>query len=206
MLTRIRPRVPLICASTSSDASQRVFRRRVGHHVAMESDEFRSTLALVDTAVWAGVIFPEHLPSIATSLLSDETDTPTLRALAGLDLEPFDPRDARDSFRDLLAESSIEPLPIEKRVDAAAKLISFAYQQGRLTTSRLLRRFQQLAIASDYPDHDEVMRLYALDDEWRGEWGRTRDEMEADALELTGRLAIPPPPLDVLIDAVIDSE
>lgn len=173
----------------------------------MESAALASTLELVDAALWAGVVYPERLPSIATWLLAEGADTSTLRVLAGLDLAPFDPREARDLFLDLLAETSVERLAVKVRVERVAHLLAVAHQNRKLSTAAMFSRFHQLALAADYPDHYEVMYLYGLEDEWRGAWGRTRPEVEAGACQMTGRLVLrrPLPPIGV-VNAVGDSE
>ncbi len=55
--------------------------------------------------------------------------------------------------------------------------------RGCLGTAATLKHFYRLVVELEYPEHDEVMRLYSLDDEWEGKWGHTRAEIEA---EMTG--------------------
>lgn len=169
----------------------------------VKADQLANELGVVDDALWAGVLLPESLPSIATDLLARGADTPSLRLLAGLDLAPFDPRDARDLFLDTLSETSTRARPIPDRVEAAAHLLAVAATTRGLTTQATLHRFYLLAVATDYPEDDEVMRLCGLDDEWIGGWGRTRPEIEAEVRGITTAIASrhqPPPP--AVLDAV----
>lgn len=150
----------------------------------VEEAQLGGVLEVVDCAVWAGVLFPEHLPSIATHLLAEGADTPALRSLAGLDLEPFDPRDARDVFLDVLAETATPERSRIERVEAAAYAVALATSSGLMSIGDALRRYYRLAVSTEYPDHDEVMRLYGLDDEWAGGWGRSQSEIEDEVSAL----------------------
>lgn len=137
-------------------------------------------LSVVRDGLRFGVLLPEHLPRIATELLTCGADTPALRRLAGLDLGPFDPRDALELFWDVLLDLGIDDGQ-DAAVGVAARLLGTAAQVHRLSTGDVLRRFYRLAVAADYPnDHEAVMRLYGLDDEWNGGWGRTREQIESE--------------------------
>lgn len=176
------------------------------HHGSVEETQLRWVLEVVDCAVWAGVLLPEHLPSIATHLLADGADTPALRWLAGMDLAPFDPRDARASLLDVLAETATPERSRFERVEAAAYAVSVATTSSLLSTGDALRRFSRLAVANEYPDHDEVMRLYGLLDEWVGGWGRSHAAIETEVSGLLAAIASRHDPVpSVVVEAVARS-
>jgi hypothetical protein len=163
----------------------------------------RNTLAVADAAVWAGVIMPEGLPTIATDLLAHGEDSPQLRTLAGLDLEPFDPRDARELFDEVLLENAVRPADPPWRVRAAAHLIANALVANVMTVDRALGLFTRLADVAGYPDDREVMRLCSLEDELLGGRGRSRAEVEVEAREIAASIArSAKPPSVVLLEAV----
>jgi hypothetical protein len=95
-------------------------------------------------------------------------DTPALCSLAGLDLGHFDPRDASDIFGQVIAETAALTRPLPQRLDSAAQMLGLAWTVAGLHAEAALKRFYRLAVAMDYPNHDEVMRLYGLDDKWEG--------------------------------------
>lgn len=64
-------------------------------------------LVLADDCLWAGVLLPEFLPQVATDLLVQGVDTPALSQVAGLDLWPFDPRDALDRWNQAVDEAGV---------------------------------------------------------------------------------------------------
>lgn len=172
----------------------------------VKREQLAALLGIVDDALWAGVVFPEFLPSIATDLLVRGADAPGLRLLAGLDLTPFDPREARATFLEVLSTASVPVRPITARVESAAHVLATAATRGDLTAQDTLRRFDRLAVAADYPDHDEVMVLYGLNDEWIGRWGRSRADIEAEVHDITTTIASRhEPPPGVVIDAVVAS-
>jgi hypothetical protein len=167
------------------------------------SDGLRNTLAITDAAVWAGVIMPEGLPTIATDLLAHGEDSPHLRTLAGLDLEPFDPRDAREMFDEVLAEHAVTPADQGWRVQAAAHLIATVLVANVMTVDRALDLFTHLANVAGYTDDPDVIRLCSLEDELRGRRGRSRGEIESEARELAAVIARrDKPPSVVLMEAV----
>ena len=127
------------------------------------------TLYVIRDAVDLGVIPVKHLPDIATELLVGEIDSPALRELAGLDLEPFTSPDAHELWQQVMAElgAPADDRPVHGS-NASAVLASAALVHG-LDTASVLNRFCLLAVALDYRENDDVMTLRGLDDEWLGE-------------------------------------
>lgn len=166
-----------------------------------------SDLVLADDCLWAGVLYPDFLPEVATDLLVRGLDTPALRELAGLDLEPFDPREARDLWETVTREVGVPDRDRGARVVSAAQALAASASTRSLPTDVVLRRFFCLTLAGDYPDDSDLMRLYGLDDEYRDDWGRSRAEIEIEVKGLLARLsARAQPPSPVLIEAVANSQ
>lgn len=160
------------------------------------AEQVISELWLVADLVWAGILLPEVLPTIATDFLVRGADTPALRNLAGFDLQPFDPRDAVDLFAEVLVETHMPTLAADLRLERGAHVLAAAWSEGHICTAAMLKRFYRLAVAMEYPEHDEVMRLYSLDDEWKAGWGRPNAQIEEEVSEImavisTGRITPP---------------
>jgi hypothetical protein len=174
--------------------------------MAMETTDWSNVLELIDAALWAGILFPEHLPDVAAQLLAAGADSPALRVLAGADLEPTDPRDFRDLFLVLLEEQSLEELAVDRRVQIAAQLVAVAVVSGRIGLKDGVRRASGLVVAARYPDNPDLMGLFSLSDEWEGSWGSPPVELEKEAKAIFSRLAQDAPPApSFLIDAVVKS-
>ncbi len=155
----------------------------------MERKELLRTLAFADAGLWGGIIFPEKLPAIAADLLVRGVDSPTLRNLAGADLEPVDPRDIRDLYQQLIDEAEAPTLELHDRVVMASQLLAAAVETGRLTVLESLVWFERLAIIARYPDIGDLMAMYSLKDELDGSWGRTAQDIEREASNTARRIA-----------------
>lgn len=154
----------------------------------MDREELSEVLADVDASLWAGVILPGVLPEVATQLVADGADTPALRSLAGLDLGPFDPRDARDVFIEACEQIGVEVEPISDRVGRAACVLASALLDDQITEREGTRGFYRLAVAAEYPDDPLVMSLYGMDDEWDGGWGRTAAELAQNVRAMAAQI------------------
>ena len=165
----------------------------------MDAEQLIEEVGLVSDALWVGVLRPESLPSIATDLLVRGADTPALRNLAGFDLRPFDPRDAADMFGEVVAETATPIVAAPGRLGRAAHVLATVWSEGVLSSGAILKCFFELAVAMDYPDHEQVMRLYSLEDEWSGEWGRTRAEIEAEVAGIMTALSADRPAVPLVI-------
>jgi len=156
--------------------------------------------------IWAGVLRAELLPSVAAEFLARGLDTPALRELAGLDLQPFDLRDATDLYADAVAETSMPSSPEDLRLRRVAHVLAVSWASGRVSTPAALKHFYRLAVWLDYPEDAAVMRLYALDDEWNGGWGQTREQIEHEVSVLMASLSAGHPPVpEALVDAIVST-
>lgn len=126
------------------------------------------TLAeLVIASSQSGLLIPESLPKVATELLEDGMDSTSLRDLAGLDLSPFDFRDALDLLDNAVAELALPDQSTDQRLTLAAALIAYQCVSGTLRPRMVTKRFYSLAVTEDYPrDPPEIMEFFLLDDEW----------------------------------------
>jgi hypothetical protein len=166
-------------------------------------DSLVETLADAASAVWCGLILPESLPSIATQLLVEGADGVALRELAGLDLAPFDPRDAYDLLGEILEQAHVSVDGLLDRARRALALVAAALVRGNLESRGALRLIDLIVVATGYAD-TPAMALYGLSDEWDGGWGRTRDEINQD-LEAAARSIADaaPTPAEILLAHVI---
>ena len=146
----------------------------------MPTDDWSALLQTIEAGMWAGLIYPDHVPRIAAELLADGYDSPALRDLAGADLEPTDPRDFRDAFLRLLDEQHIEDPTPEDRTQLASHLLAQAVRAGGLSLREGVHRASRLTIAAGYP-RGPLMTLYGLDDEWGEGWGRGEQVVEREA-------------------------
>ena len=153
-----------------------------------------------------GVLQSDHLPQYATELLVAGVDTPSLCELAGLDLGPFDTRDAIDLLGAAIEEAGVRHSGATA-VARAAQVLAVAELEPERSVALTLRRFARLAVRAGYPDDADVMNLYGLDDEWdNAGWGRSDDQIEAEVHVILGRLARRfDPPHAALVNAVAAS-
>lgn len=117
------------------------------------------------------------LPAIAVDALSAGWDSPTLRVLAGM--PGNDAREARDAFLRAVEELRRQ---LPTRDQGAARLVRFysaAIADGRLKPISGARAVASLGY--DFGDHvlSEIMIFVGLEDEWLGQWGRTREDVSA---------------------------
>lgn len=128
------------------------------------------------------VLAVERVPWWAAQWLAAGHDGTALRELAGLN--GTDPHAVRDLLPAALAEIGIQ-LP-STRLAAATE--SFRDLAEMLVTRRadpqwVIQRVEQIIVQTHYDD--EVLnlplsRLYGLNDEWDGGWGRTRAQLKAE--------------------------
>lgn len=155
----------------------------------MTVDDAAVILTQVNYALRARLLFAENLPEIATDLMADGADSPAMRVLAGLDLSPVDPRDARDQFMKVLNDFGLASPPPADHAEAIAALLSSAYLDGRISLHRLLRLSSLAAVELDYPDQTEIMLFYGISDEWGSGWGRSDDELKEVITTAASKLA-----------------
>jgi hypothetical protein len=113
----------------------------------------------------------DSLPDVATELLVEGIDSPALRDLAGLDLSPHDPRDARECLMRLFDELDVSEPDLSTRIQVASSLIGSEYAAGRLTARQVTRYFYLLSGKWEYPhDPPEIMSLADLHSAWDERW------------------------------------
>lgn len=122
----------------------------------------------VTICAWrSGILFPEALPGIATQLLVDGHDSPSLRDLAGLDLAPYDFRDAADLLERIIPEMGIDEPSISRRLEIAAAILAYQCVANEISPRRTTHRFYSLAVREQYPkEPKEIMEFFILDDSW----------------------------------------
>jgi hypothetical protein len=135
-------------------------------------------------AVWLvlGMLAVERAPWWAAQWLADGHDGEALRELASLNGK--DSLAVRDLLPAALAEVGVELPPTY----LAAATESFHGLADMLVSRRadpqwVVKRVEQIIVQAQY-DSDVLNlplgRLYGLDDEWEGGWGRTPEELKAE--------------------------
>lgn len=128
-------------------------------------------------------------PHLATWLLSEGEDSDVLVELAGLDLEPFHPADARDLLAALMREQHVSLPESEPALGCALAVVARLFLADQVQLQQLLRLSTHAYTACCYPaGPDEVLVFYGLDDEWDGGWGRSRKDMRSEARQTSSRL------------------
>jgi hypothetical protein len=127
------------------------------------------------------ILAVERAPWWAAQWLAEGHDGQALRELA--DLNGTDPRAVRDLLPAALAEMGIE-LPSTRLAAATESLRDLADMlvSHRADPRWVIQRVEQIIVQAHYDD--EVLnlplgRLYGLDDEWEGGWGRTPAQLKA---------------------------
>lgn len=79
-----------------------------------------------------GLLRSDDLPGLATEMLAVGWESPRLSELAGLDLGPFDPRDASDLWEQAVSELNLDLPNAEEAVLTLACPIARQVLEGRL--------------------------------------------------------------------------
>jgi hypothetical protein len=155
-----------------------------------------SPLSLLDVtaAMWQARLFDSRrLPSIAAELVASDVDASSLVELAGLDLGPFDPRDASD----LLVAACVElgcPLPDSRSASVtAAVVLAWGVVHRSVPPKRAARLGSRAWIEAGYPDDPpELAELFMLEEEYdAGIYGqplRPTVEIDEDVRAVAERL------------------
>jgi hypothetical protein len=134
----------------------------------MPDDEtLRSVLDLVASAWRIELIDGRCLPDVAVDLMVAGLDPPSLVELAGLDLAPFDPRDAGDL---LLASLEELEMPAPDLADALVTMtlfVAWAVQGGRLLPRYAAQWGCRTFIGGGYSAAPTALgKLFRLSDEY----------------------------------------
>lgn len=134
-------------------------------------------------AVWLvlGLVASERVPWWAAQWLADGHDGPVLRELAGLNGR--DPLDVNDLLPAAMNEKGID-LPTTTTAAASEELRHAAelHLFGQASARWVAQHVERIVSRASYAD--EVLdlplgRLYSVEDEWDGGWGRTVEELKA---------------------------
>ena len=125
----------------------------------------------------AGAILID-LPAVAVDAMQNGWDSPSLRLLAGMSTRD-DARDLRDTFLAAVRELG-RALPAAN--DAALRLVRFYAGKiidGSVSPVAGARAVSSLGYTFTGEAQDQVMVFVGLEDEARGGWGRTSDQVDA---------------------------
>jgi hypothetical protein len=126
------------------------------------------------------LVDPGRVPMWAAHWVAEGSDTPALVELAGLDgRDPYEVRELTVRALDEMGAT------LHDRAHAARLVLTYEAElclAGRTNERELAAALDDLYVRSRYAD--EILRQplgagYGLDDEWRGGWGRTEDELRA---------------------------
>ena len=136
-----------------------------------------------------GVLAPDALPEVATTWMTRNVPGNALVHLAGLDVGHIpDPNDARDLIGEVFDELG-HGAPPTQSAELAANLLAELVLSQVITPRECAARFYLLAISVDYEhSYPEAMKLFGVDDEWLGGWGRTVDQLEGATISLAKAL------------------
>jgi hypothetical protein len=139
-----------------------------------------------DALFQLGMFRSDELPIVAAYLLID-LDTPALRRVAGLDKS--DGWLIDQVWPEAIGDLGIAQVSRERAWDLAMTYQIAVWRAGEKSTAQLIRQVVRWYIDSDYPRWaPEAGRLYGLEDELDGGWGRNRDDVLAEASETLGSL------------------
>ncbi|HEV7760156.1 MAG TPA: hypothetical protein VGO78_14240 [Acidimicrobiales bacterium] len=153
----------------------------------------RAALELVAGAWRVGMLDGRWLPDLAVDLMLAGVEPPSLVELAGLDLGPFDPRDAGDL---LVAAFDELDLPMPDRDQAfvtATAFVAWALHTGNVPPRDAVRWAYRSCVQWDPPPGPpELFRLRDLDDDYslaeRGISVRSIEDVDDDVRVLAARL------------------
>ena len=135
-------------------------------------------------AVWLvlGMLAVERMPWWAAQWLADGHDGQALRELAGLNGK--DSHAVRDLLPMALAEMGVKILPTRlAAVTASFRDLAEMLVSRRADPQWVVKRVEQIIVQAQYDDdvlNLPLGRLYGLDDEWEGGWGRTSADLKAE--------------------------
>lgn len=134
-----------------------------------------------------GLLRSDELPLIAAHLLIN-LDTPALRQLAGL--AGSDTWLIDRVWPEALDELGVADLDSQQAWKIAVVFLVDALHAGDRSAEEVLRAVARFFVENGYPSWaPEASHIYGLEDELDGRWGRTRDAVLADAVEVLAELA-----------------
>lgn len=121
----------------------------------------------------------DQIPMLAAIWLV-EFDSPALRRLAGLD--PSDGWLIDRAWPEALAELGVHDVSDEQAWDLAISLQFGSWRAGDRSIAEIMSQVVRAYIENDYPQFvPEAGHLYGLDDELGADWGRTSEDVLAEA-------------------------
>lgn len=118
----------------------------------------------------------QDLPRLATDALVAGWDTPTLRVLAGESPDAF-PQDLGDMFARVLRELGRPvPTPLDARL-AFSRYLAWMILTNRVTPLDGAKRMERIHFW-EQPEVQALAHFSSLVDEWEGQWGRSRADVE----------------------------
>ncbi|WP_193614322.1 hypothetical protein [Nocardioides lijunqiniae] len=109
-----------------------------------------------------------------------ESDSPALRRLAGVDGSEGWLID--QLWPEVIADLGVHDLSGERAWDLAMSFQLAAWRAGDRSVLEVMSQVLRAYIENDYPQYvPEAGHLYGLEDELDGGWGRTSEEVLADA-------------------------
>jgi hypothetical protein len=149
-----------------------------------DDEAVRSALDLVACARRVGLVDGRCLPGVAVDLIVAGIDPPSMVELAGLDLAPFDPRDAGDLLVASLEELDMPVPDLVTALVTATVFVAWAVESRRLLPRYAAQWASRTYIAAGYPDVPLLGTLFGLDDEYDqtdyGWWYRSVEDIDRD--------------------------
>jgi hypothetical protein len=126
-----------------------------------------------------GMLSTDEVPMVAAHWLT-EYDSPSLRRSAGLDGSEGWLIDRL--WPEVLSDLGVRETNGERAWDLAVSFQFAAWRAGDRSINEVMSQVIRAYIENDYPRYPpEPGHLYGLDDELEGGWGRTSQEVLADA-------------------------
>jgi hypothetical protein len=120
----------------------------------------------------------QNLPELATDALVAGWDTQSLRVLAGESPNAF-PHDLGDLFARALKELERPVLSPAQARSAFARYLAWLTVTERVSPLDGAKRIERIHVC-EHPELPELAYMSGLVDEWEGEWGRPRPEVEEE--------------------------
>jgi hypothetical protein len=140
-------------------------------------------LTLIRAGVAVLSVDSRVLPALAEELLAKGFESPGMVALAILNSQAFDAREARDRAGETLGEMGLQEMAPIDAADYIAALLSARLEAGSLSPRQLTKAAAGLVVEVGYDAGDELMSLYTHDDYWGQGWAPPDAVIEAHVRE-----------------------